>query len=103
MRRIAALSPALTLALIVAACATPADKITTALVDYGLPQDQARCMGDRLQDKLSLPQLQRLNDLARANRGQGKVSVNKLTEQLDRDGDPRLVSAVIGAGFKCLF
>lgn len=99
MRRFAALS----LAVVVAACATPADKITAALTDYGLPPKQARCMGDRLQDRLSLAQLERLGDLARANRGQGKVSVNRIADQLDRDGDPKLVAAVVNAGVGCLF
>ena len=99
MRRFAAL----TVVALLAACATPADKITTALIDYGLPEKQARCMGERLQDRLSLPQLQRLSDLARANRGQGRVSVNALADQLNRDGDPKLVAAVFGAGFACLF
>lgn len=99
MRRIAAL----TLAAAVAACATPADKITTALTDYGLPEKQARCMGERLQDRLSLAQLKRLGDLARANRGQGKVSANKLADQLNREGDPKLVAAVVGSGVSCLF
>ena len=99
MRRFAAL----TVATLLAACATPAEKITTALTDYGLPEKQARCMGERLQDKLSLEQLKRLNDLARQNRGQGRVSVNALADQLNRDGDPKLVAAVVGAGFGCLF
>lgn len=99
MRRFAAL----TLALVAAACATPADKITTALTDYGLPAKQARCMGERLQDRLSLAQLNRLGELARQNRGQGKVSVNQIADQLDRDGDPKLVAAVVGSGVSCLF
>lgn len=99
MRRIAALS----LAVVVAACATPADKITAALTDYGLPAKQARCMGERLEAKLSLAQLKRLSDLARQNRGQGRVSVNQIADQLDREGDPKLVSAVAGAGIACLF
>ena len=94
---------ALVLGAVVAACSTPADKITAALTEYGLPEKQARCMGERLQDKLSLEQLKRLNDLARQNRGQGRVSVNALADQLNRDGDPKLVAAVVGAGFGCLF
>lgn len=94
---------ALVLGAMVAACASPADKITAALTDYGLPPKQARCMGDRLQDRLSLTQLDRLGDLARQNRGQGKMSVNRLADQLNRDGDPKLVAEVVGAGVGCLF
>ncbi|URD61446.1 hypothetical protein M8312_02720 [Sphingomonas sp. KRR8] len=57
-------------ALTVAACATPSDRISDALVGYGLAPDQARCVGDRLQSRLSLAQLQDLARLARAYREQ---------------------------------
>ena len=97
MRRIAALT--VTLALV--ACATPADRITKALTEYGVPAHQARCMGDRLQDKLSLDQLQRLNQLAKDNKGRTKVSIGAIADQLSRDGDPKLVARVISAGFAC--
>jgi hypothetical protein len=46
-------------ALTVAACATPSDRISDALVGYGLAPDQARCVGDRLQSRLSLARLAR--------------------------------------------
>ena len=94
---------ALVLGAVVAACSTPADKITAALTDSGVSATRARCMGDRLQDKLSLAQLKRLGDLAKEQRGQGKISVNELAQRLDRDGDPKLVAAVVGAGLGCLY
>ena len=97
MRRIAAL----TVVLALAACATPADRITRALTEYGLPERQARCMGERLQDKLNLDQLKRLNQLAKANKGRTKISVGAIVDQLNRDGDPKLVARVLGAGFAC--
>ena len=97
MRRIAALIVTLALA----ACATPADRITRALTDYGLPERQARCMGERLQDKLSLDQLQRLNELAKANKGRTRISIGAIADQLTRDGDPKLVARVVSAGFAC--
>jgi hypothetical protein len=51
-----------------AACATPSDRITDALQAYGLAPQQARCVGDRLQSRLSIGQLQELARLARTYR-----------------------------------
>lgn len=55
---------------VLAACATPADRISDALQAYGLPREQARCVGDRLEQRLSYSQLQELAGLARAYRQQ---------------------------------
>ncbi len=100
MRRLLTLS----LLAALAACATPADRIAGALSSYGVPDKQARCMGERLQDRLSLGQLKRLNDLAKLNRDRvGKISINTLADQLNRDGDPRLVTQVVAAGLHCAF
>ena len=51
-----------------AACATPSDRITDALQGYGLAPQQARCVGDRLQARLSIGQLQELARLAQTYR-----------------------------------
>jgi len=51
-----------------AACATPSDRISDALQGYGLAPQQARCVGDRLQSRLSISQLQELASLARTYR-----------------------------------
>ncbi len=100
MRRPAVLS----LLVMLAACATPADRIAGALSSYGVPDRQARCMGERLQDRLSIAQLKRLNDLAKLNRDRvGKISINALADQLNRDGDPKLVAQVVRAGLHCAF
>lgn len=50
------------------ACATPSDRITDALVAYGLAPPQAQCMGQRLEDRLSINQLRELARYARAYR-----------------------------------
>jgi hypothetical protein len=51
-----------------AACATPSERISDALISYGLAPAQAQCVGDQLQRNLSLAQLQELASLARAYR-----------------------------------
>lgn len=90
------------LALGLGACTTPAERIETALTESGVPPRQARCMGERLQDDLSIGQLQRLSELAKANRGQ-RLSVARLADQLNEGGDPKLVAQVVGAGISCAF
>ena len=78
-----------------AACTKPADRITTALVDRGVPPKQAECMGDRLADRLDYGQLQRLNELSKIERRAGNMTLNQLLDELNRGGDPKLVAAVI--------
>src|SRR5687767_2328128 len=53
-------------ALILAGCATPSDRIATELIRYGLSPNQAACVGDRLEARLSVPQMQQLARAAKA-------------------------------------
>jgi hypothetical protein len=54
--------------LALSACATPRERIADALVAYGIPPAEAQCVGTRLEDRLTLSQLQQLSGLARAYR-----------------------------------
>ena len=54
--------------LALSACATPRERIADALVGYGIAPDKAQCVGNRLEDRLSIGQLQELARLARAYR-----------------------------------
>ena len=93
----------LTALLFVAACASPAERITQTLVDRGVPQRQAKCMGDRLGDRLSLEQLKRLKTLSKVEPSRsGHFSIKRLADALDQQGDPKLVTEVMGAGLSCL-
>ena len=67
----------------------------------GVPDPQARCMGQRLADRLSVGQLERLNGLAEAN-ATGRPGLRRLLDQLDRQGDPALVAKVVSAGLDCV-
>lgn len=97
MRRLSLL-----LALLIAACATPARRITERLVDLGVPGPQARCMGTRLGDRLSRDQLRRLAELASIDQKRlGRMSVNDIVRQLDQPGDRALVAEVLRAGLSC--
>lgn len=90
-------------AALLASCASPADRITAALESRGVPSVQAKCMGTRLADRLDVSQLQRLNQLAKPNRDRaGRLTLNQFLDELNRDGDPKLVSEVVRAGLKCV-
>lgn len=59
-------------------CASPSSRIANGLSEYGLSEGPARCMGDRLQSRLSLGQLQQLGRAARAF-GQNDTTPGRLT------------------------
>ena len=52
----------------VASCATPEARLRSGLIEAGLSQPLARCMAERMVDRLSLLQLRRLADLKYAGR-----------------------------------
>jgi hypothetical protein len=88
---------------LLAGCATPAQRITAKLTEYGVPSTQAHCMGDRLQSRLSTAQLQRLAEIGRLNRDRiGTMSVNDIVATLNKPGDEALVVEVIRSGISCL-
>jgi hypothetical protein len=88
---------------LLAACATPSQRITSKLTEYGVPPTQARCMGDRLQARLSTAQLRRLGEIGALNRDRmGRMSVNDIAATLNKPGDEALVAEVIRSGISCL-
>ncbi len=90
------------LLLLLAACASPAQRITTELVKIGIPEPQARCVGERLADRLSHDQMKRLATLAQLNKDKiGRMSINDIARQLNQPGDRQLVSEVLRAGISC--
>ena len=92
---------ALTAVVTVAACATPAERITARLEAAGMPGAQARCMGDRLAARLTLGQMSELNRVVTSNDGE-KLTVNRLARRLG-DADPALVAKLVETGIGCAF
>jgi hypothetical protein len=90
---------ALTATLAIAACATPAERITARLEAAGVPGAEARCMGDRLAARLTLGQMAELNRVVAASGGE-KLTVNRLIRRLD-DADPALVGKLVETGLGC--
>ncbi len=85
-----------------ASCATPADRITKKLVELGVPPSQARCMGGRLDQRLSLSQLRQLGRVANVDREQvGRMSLREITERMRELHDPAIVAEILRAGIGC--
>ena len=99
MKRIALVS--LT-ALALSACATPETRIRTALMDAGLSQPIAACMADRMVDRLSLVQLNKLNGLKKL-RGQAmrKVTVEEFLRRTRSLQDPEILGVATSSGLIC--
>ena len=99
MKRIALVS--LT-ALALSACATPETRIRTTLIDAGLSQPIAACMADRMVDRLSLVQLNKLNGLKKL-RGQDmrKVTVEEFLRRTRSLQDPEILGVATSSGLIC--
>ncbi|MEG8038808.1 hypothetical protein QP166_05420 [Sphingomonas sp. LR60] len=96
---------ALSSALILSACAAPATRISTGLQRYGLDEQRADCVGTRLQDDLSLGQLQQLGKAAAAYRkgdtNPGVLTVGDLLRVAGELKDPAIALAVGKAAAGC--
>jgi hypothetical protein len=94
---------AITLPLLLSACATPSQRITRNLAELGVPPGQAQCMGNRLGERLSIGQLRRLQELTniRAERLE-RMSIRQIANKLTDDKDPGLVAEFLRAGVGCL-
>ena len=86
-------------AMLLAGCATPAERITDRLQAAGVPGAEARCMGNRLAARLSLAQLQELNRVVKTADGE-RLTVNRLVRRLG-DSDPALVARLVETGIVC--
>jgi hypothetical protein len=89
--------------LLVAGCATPSQRISSKLISYGVPEPQAVCVGDKLEDRLSIAQLQRISQIAKRSRNEaGQVTITQFAQALDKPGDEEIVAEVLRAGLGCL-
>jgi hypothetical protein len=87
---------------LLSACATPETRVRTALIDAGLSKPIAACMADRMVDRLSLIQLNRLSGLKKL-RGQDmrKVSVDQFLKRTRSLQDPEILGVVTSSGLIC--
>ena len=89
-------------ALALSACATPETRVRTALMDAGLSQPIAACMADRMVDRLSLVQLNKLSGLKKL-RGQDmrKITVEDFLKRTLSLQDPEILGVVSSSGLLC--
>lgn len=89
-------------ALALSACATPETRVRTALMDAGLSQPIAACMADRMVDRLSLVQLNKLSGLKKL-RGQDMrtITVEDFLKRTRSLQDPEILGVVSSSGLIC--
>ena len=92
-------------ALLLPGCARPSERITTALIAYGMPEAPATCVGARLERDLSLAQLRELSMLVRTYR-QNDPEPDRLTSRdfirvASQVRDPRVPIAAGRAAAAC--
>ncbi len=86
----------------VSACATPETRVRTALVDAGLSKPIASCMADRMVDRLSLIQLNKLSGLKKLrNKDVQKLSVEEFLKRTRSLQDPEILGVVTSSGLIC--
>ena len=71
-------------------------RVRHALVEAGLPRDDAACMAERMTDRLSLGQLRKLEALQAPQR-----SLNDYVTTVRRIGDTQLLSVTASSALLC--
>jgi type IV pilus biogenesis protein CpaD/CtpE len=98
MKRVVGLVAMLSLS----ACATPETRVRTALIDAGLSKPIASCMADRMVDRLSLIQLNKLSGLKKLrNKDVQKLSVEEFLKRTRSLQDPEILGVVTSSGLIC--
>ncbi|WP_373472523.1 hypothetical protein [Sphingorhabdus lacus] len=88
--------------LALSACATPETRVRTALMDAGLYKPIASCMADRMVDRLSLIQLNKLSGLKKLrNKDVRKLSVDEFLKRTKSLQDPEILGVVSSSGLIC--
>jgi hypothetical protein len=89
-------------ALALSACTTPETRVRTALMDAGLSRPISACMADRMVDRLSLIQLNKLSGLKKL-RGQDmrKITVEDFLKRTRSLQDPEILGVVSASGLIC--
>ncbi len=99
MKRIIIMAAA-TLAL--ASCATPETRVKNALVEAGLSEPVSACMADRMVDRLSLLQLNKLRGLKKLRDADAqKLSVSEFLKRTKSLQDPEILGVVTSSGVVC--
>lgn len=84
-------------------CASPAQRISVVLQDYGMPPRNAQCIGDYLQDRLSVGQLLALDRATKRAHIQDAGRPRRFEDlvNLGLQLDPGTQQAIAEAGVNC--
>ncbi len=82
-----------------AACATPETRVRNGLMSAGLSKPIASCMADRMVDRLSYAQIEKLGRLDK--RDPGDISVNEFVKRTKALQDPEILGVVTSSGLVC--
>ena len=79
-----------------------AARVEQALIDNGMPEPMADCMGERLVDRLDIAQLRKLERLA-PEQGEAGIprSISEALDRLYRVDDPEAVEALATSAAGC--
>ena len=90
------------IAITLSGCASPETRIRNALVEAGLSKTVAGCMADRMVDRLSLGQLNKLRGLGKLqDKKAQKLSIAEYVARTKALQDPEIVSVVTSSGVIC--
>lgn len=85
-----------------AACATPETRVRNGLMSAGLSAPISACMADRMVDRLSLAQLNKLNGLGKLKKQKpGDVTFNEFLKRTRSLQDAEIVGVVTSSGVIC--
>jgi hypothetical protein len=88
--------------LALSACATPESRVRSALLNAGLSKPVSTCMAQRMVDRLSLGQLQKLSRLADLRDSRiGDLTVGEFLKKTRALGDGEILAVVTTAGLGC--
>jgi hypothetical protein len=88
--------------LTIAGCATPQSQLQAGLMDAGLSRNQAGCMAERMDDKLSLGQLMKIRSLKNVGKERiADTSVSRFLRNIRALNDPEIVSVTTRAALGC--
>ncbi len=89
-------------ALALAGCATPETRIRTALTEAGLSKPVASCMADRMVDRLSPMQLNKLNGLKKLqSKKASQITIEEFVKRTRALQDPEILGVVSSSGVIC--
>ena len=83
-------------------CASPETRIRNALIGAGLSKSVSACMADRMVDRLSLGQLNKLRGLGKLqDKKVRKLSIEEFVKRTTALQDPEILSVVTSSGVIC--